>query len=238
MRIVICDDNQDMCEELYQCITGYFQKYHYPEPETVIYNNGTDLLNDKKEMGIVFLDIMLPGLNGIQIGKELKKRNSHTIIFIVTAFDEYLDDAMDIQVFRFITKPIDKQRFFKNMHYAVYQYFVRDRRVAVESGAAVYSVRMSDIICIQSNPEGSGVILHTVQGNYKTLQGLSQWEKILDSEIFFRPHRSNIINMEYVFCFDKEEIQLYDGRFTAYMARREFSRFKKKYIFFLESQRW
>lgn len=57
----------------------------------------------------------MQGVNGIYVGSELKKQNENTIIFIVTSYMEYLDDAMRFQVFRYLSKPLDSQRFFRNM---------------------------------------------------------------------------------------------------------------------------
>lgn len=237
MRIIICDYDQYICEELESYLREYFQMRKYISPEIVIYNSGKELLNDTGDMGIVFLDAELPGSNGIQIGKELKKRDKHIIIFILSTYYKYIDDAMDIQVFRYLTKPINKRRLFRNIQSALYAYFVKDERITVKSGTDIYSVRMMDIICIQTDLTGEKVFIHTTKGSYRTLKGLNYWEEVLDSKAFFRSHRSNIINMEYVTQFNREEIKLYDNQFTAYMARRHYTQFKEQYMFFLESKR-
>lgn len=57
----------------------------------------------------------MPGINGIYVGNEPKRLNEHTIIFVVTSYSEYLDDAMRFHVFRYLSKPLDKHRFFRNM---------------------------------------------------------------------------------------------------------------------------
>ena len=64
----------------------------------------------------------MPGLNGIYVGKELKEKNKNTIIFIITSYVEYLDDAMRFHVFRYLSKPLDKQRLFQNMKDAIQLY--------------------------------------------------------------------------------------------------------------------
>ena len=54
-------------------------------------------------------------MNGIYVGNTLKKANKDVIIFVVTSYSEYLDDAMRFHVFRYLSKPLDRQRFFRNM---------------------------------------------------------------------------------------------------------------------------
>ena len=94
MRILICDDDLEMSMQLKEILQCFFSTSSLNIPEITIYNNGTDLLLDSGEKDIVFLDIELPDVSGIYVGNELKKTNSNTIIFIVTSYSQYLDDAI------------------------------------------------------------------------------------------------------------------------------------------------
>ncbi len=70
-----------------------------------------------------FIDIEMPGVNGLSVTKHLQTLNPNIIVFfIVTSFQGYLDDAMDLKVFRFLSKPIDENRFFKSMDVALNLY--------------------------------------------------------------------------------------------------------------------
>lgn len=74
MRILICDDDLELSQQLEKILISFFQKSSLKYPEIVIYNNGTDLLQDFQSKDIVFLDIEMPGMNGIYIGNELKQQ--------------------------------------------------------------------------------------------------------------------------------------------------------------------
>lgn len=78
------------------------------------------LINPKRYR---FLDVEMPGFDGIYVGNELKKQNDSVIIFIVTSYLEYLDAAMRFHVFRYLSKPIDKQRLFQNLDDALELYY-------------------------------------------------------------------------------------------------------------------
>ena len=119
MRILICDDDALIVEQLQKYIRNFFEKIGVKCPELVCFSYGESLLADKGEKDILFLEVEMPGMNGIYVGNELKKRNDNIIIFIVTSYSEYLDEAMRFHVFRYLSKPLDKQRFFRNMNYAV-----------------------------------------------------------------------------------------------------------------------
>ena len=115
MRILICDDDTLIIEQLKKYIESYFESNHLKCPELVSFTSGEALLTDKGEKDIVFLDIEMPGMNGIYVGNELKKANRNVIVFVVTSYSEYLDEAMRFHVFRYLSKPLDKQRFFRNL---------------------------------------------------------------------------------------------------------------------------
>ena len=99
-------------------------------PEIVSFDNGESLLSDNGDKDIVFLDVEMPGFDGIYVGNKLKQQNESVIIFIVTSFIEYLDAAMRFHVFRYLSKPIDKQRLFQNLDDALELYTSLNRLVA------------------------------------------------------------------------------------------------------------
>ena len=132
MRILICDDDILMIEQLEKLIKSYFNEKHIKCPELVCFSDGESLLGDEKEKDILFLDVEMPGMNGIYIGNELKKRNKNIIIFMVTSYSQYLDDAMRFHVFRYLSKPVDKQRFVRNMEDAIDLYNTMTVKIPVE----------------------------------------------------------------------------------------------------------
>ena len=123
VRILICDDDARIREKIRECIKIYLQGIEVKRAEIVLFADGNELLKDKGQKDIVFLDIEMSGANGIYVGEKLKEANANVIIIVVTAYSEYLDDAMRFQVFRYLSKPLDRQRLLRNMKDAVAQYY-------------------------------------------------------------------------------------------------------------------
>lgn len=90
MRILICDDDKIFVSALRQNITECFEKLEIADYEIAEYYLGEDLLNDKGNKDIVFLDIEMPGKNGIYVGNKLKETYPKAIVIIVTSFPSIL----------------------------------------------------------------------------------------------------------------------------------------------------
>lgn len=118
MNIFICDDNEADIAQIRSYTKIYFAMEPY-DPLVKGFTSGDDLLNDPLIPDIVFLDIEMPGLNGINTATELIKRNPSVLIIIVTSHLDYLDDAMKIHVFRYLTKPVEKKRLSRSLADAV-----------------------------------------------------------------------------------------------------------------------
>ena len=235
MRILICDDDKNVMEQLQKYIMEFFKSRKLKSPEIQCYSSGETLLSDNGSKDIVFLDVEMPGLNGIYVGKELKEKNKNTIIFIITSYVEYLDDAMRFHVFRYLSKPLDKQRLLQNMKDAIQLYNSTNVKIPIETKEGVYTCTASEIILIEAM--GRTITIHTLNRDLIVRQNMEYWNKTLNMPCFFKPHRSFIINMKYVTDFDHSLIHLYDDQYTAYLTKRKYSMFKSAYFLYIESTR-
>ncbi len=235
MRILICDDDPLYIEELKKYIQYYFSSCHLKLPDLVSFSNGKSLLEDQGEKDIVFLDIEMPGMNGIYVGRELKKENKHVIIFVVTAYSEYLDEAMRFHVFRYLSKPLDRQRFLRNMKDALAYYHSVSVKIPIETKDGVYTLPSSCIVAVEA--QRRKVFVYTVRQTYQSVHNMDYWMEQLPENNFFRTHRSYIVNFEHVSDFDHTTVHLLNGQRTAYLTRRKYTSFKDAYLLYLENTR-
>ena len=234
MRILICDDDPLAIEQIQKNLKSFFSCSPAKYSEIVTYSNGEDLLKDTGNKDIVFLDIEMPGMNGIYVGRELKKYNKNVIIFIITSYSEYLDEAMRFHVFRYLSKPLERQRFFRNMQDAMDLYHRLTFLLPIETKDSVYTVSSSDIIYIEAIERK--VLVHTLDTAYESIHNMAYWVDTLPQNCFFQTHRSFIVNLEHVINFDHTLIQLTTGQ-NAYLTRRKYGTFKNAYLLYLESTR-
>ena len=235
MRIIICDDDEVFVRQLEQYLHEYFREINMKCPNISCFYDGETLLGDTGRKDIVFLDIEMDGISGISVGSELKKRNSDSIIFVVTSYAEYLDEAMRFHVFRYLSKPLDRQRLFRNLKDAVGVYMASTVRTAVETRDGVHIIPASKIVFVET--QGRKVIVHAADADYLSVHNMQYWVNALCEKCFYQTHRSFIVNMEYVNDFDHSQVSLCQGRFRVYLTRRKYNDFKETYLLYLESTR-
>ena len=234
MRILICDDDVLIIEQIRKYCQNFFNKIQVKCPELVCFSDGETLLSDEGEKDILFLDIEMPGMNGIYVGNELKKANNNIIIFIVTSYSEYLDEAMRFHVFRYLSKPLDKQRFFRNMKDAVDLYNAITIKIPVETKQGMHTLPVSSVIAIEA--QGRKITVHTTLCDFESIHNMQYWLELLPKNRFFQTHRSFIINFEHVTDFDRNLVHMSDNQ-SAYLTKRKYSLFKQAYLLYLESTR-
>lgn len=235
MRILICDDDSLIAEQIKKYLHEFFEKNKLKQPDMALYNTGEELLSDTGPKDIIFLDVEMPGIDGIYAGKELKKANENVIIFIVTSYSEYLDEAMRFHVFRYLSKPLDKQRLFRNMKDALQLYNASVMKIPIETKDGCYTVSASDIVTIEAH--GRKVTVHTLKRDYESVHNMQYWVSLLNMPCFFLSHRSFLVNLAHVSDFDHSIIHLCDNQFEAYLTRRKYTLFRESYLLYLESTR-
>lgn len=232
MRIVCCDDDVKIGEQLKEYLQLYFKKTTTTFPEFSFFTSGEDLLKDTGNIDIAFLDVEMEGLSGIHTGAELKKRIPNVIIFIVTSYPDYLDEAMRFHVFRYLSKPIDKNRLFRNMKDAMFRYSTISKKIQIETKDYTDVVYMKDIIFVEARERK--IFVHTQKNIYESIQKMQFWIEKLPQSCFFQTHRSYIVNLRYVSRYDNSVVKLYADKYVAYLTRRKYGAFKNAYIMYLE----
>lgn len=235
MRILFCDDDSRILEQLQKYVCEFFADIGGTQPEFAAYSSGDELLARETHADIAFFDVEMPGRIGIKAGAALKEKNPRILIFIVTSYPDYLDEALRENAFRFLSKPIDKSRLFRNLKDAMYKYNMETKEIPVETEEGIELLKADDIVCVEAVQRKT--LLYTADSVIQTNQSVEFWQQKLDLPCFYSSHRGVIINMRYVSKVSKDTILLKYGKNVkeVYLARRKYKEFKDLYLLYLES---
>ena len=234
MRIAICDD-----EKIIRELIGNKVKEQYPDSEIVFYQSGEELLLSDKHADILFLDIQMPGIDGMETARELRKKDKNVILIFVTAVEEYVFQAFDVKAFNYIVKPIDHEKFSTILQKAVNEWKLQDisekvpeeRYVLINNSGVHTKVAIDEIV--YAEVFNRKVVIHKLNEEIEYYGKMSDLESIAGNN-FFRPHRAYLVNFKYVEKYDATTIYLEKG--TVLMAKQNYPEFVKKYMKYIQKR--
>lgn len=227
MNIAICDDETEYANDIRVHLNQYSSE-HGLTFDIYDFNSREEILASNTVFDIAFLDIEMDGINGIEVGRELQKANPDLVLIYVTAYNHYLDDALDLGITRFFDKPIDSQRFYEGMDKAISKIDNTELRFYLkDSNKGVVTVRSKDIIFVEII--GRKTKIHTKSHEYLSKDGIKVWKARLNKSYFEIPHNSYIINTNFITYYCKDYIML-DYKYNIPIAFSKRSEFKRKFM--------
>lgn len=228
MKIAICDDEYDYRKFLSDLISFYCME-HRITYSIIEFDSGNALLQSKEHFDIIFLDIEMDGQDGIETAKEMNKQNQMSLVFIVTAYQKYLDDAMDLNVFRYIDKPVNQRRIFAGLDKAIE--FLNHNNITFQTrDDGFITIRMSDIIYVEVINKKVYVI--TEHKKYITREKMEYFKNELSATYFIIPHNSYIVNLNYIIQFKRDRIQMTNKEIISIAPKRQ-AIIRKKFMNFM-----
>ncbi len=231
MQIAVCDDEKEIRDMLAEKIGKL-----YPQAGLSLYRSGEELLLSEKEPDILLLDIQMPGKNGMETAKELRRKNKKAIIIFVTALEDFVFQAFDVGAFHYLVKPFDDGKFAEVLRNAVEQ--SEDRKkpedagrkgeipsLIITTGGEHITIHLEDVVYAEVFDRK--VILHTMDADIEYYGKMKELEEKAGDE-FYRTHRSFLVNFDFIRKYDATTVYLKKGQVL--MAKRKYQEFVKQYL--------
>jgi two-component system response regulator LytT len=222
IKVMIAEDERLTREELAYLLQQEEQFILCPSAE-----NGQQLLElyEQYEPDVIFLDIHMPSLSGIDAAKHLrnhKKKNKRIpYLIFTTAYEEYAIEAFNLEAVDYLLKPYDTQRFKKALS-RVYKHLEQplsqrttysklliddgEKKVVLTPQSIYYAVRSDRLVEI-----------HTEKGIIQAKMNLQDLEEKLTHSPFFRSHRSYLVNLDYI----HEIVPWFNGAYNLILNNKE-----------------
>lgn len=224
MRVAICDDEKSMQKILAKLLDEYAQLRNI---DIVIdkFDDGLSLLRSLYEYEIVFMDYQMKEYDGMETSRLIRERNQECVIIFVSAYPEVAVDSYEVNTFRFIVKPINKEKLFK----AIDDYMKSidyDNLLILKTHEGTWKIKMSDIVYAEA--KGKHTIIRTTCKIYEVHIHLKKIEERLPTGKFFRCQRSYIVGFEHINNHSNTEIYFDNGE-RAQIGKTYSVKFKKAF---------
>lgn len=226
IQIAICDDVVEETVTLQKYIHKYCreQKVKY---RLSLYSTGEQLLSEIKKIDILFLDIKMPGLDGIETGELIREQNSHCRIIMATCMVERMKEAFFIEAFRFVVKPFQWSEIEEALE-ACMKKILGSESILLYFNRNLYRVRQIEIQYIVTYD--SYCEYRVRDKMMRSEESLRDLECKLDERLFFRIHRKYIINMAQIQSYRNGRIEMQD--IVIPVSRRRKKEFEQAYMEF------
>ena len=233
MRFAVCDDEAELRRDISDRIAALC-----PGASVTEFSSGAELLAGAGGFDIIFLDIGMDGLDGMQTAKKLRQNGCRAAIIFVTAFEDRVFDAFDVGAFNFLVKPVSAKKFAEVLKKAIDSRETpppaetHDRYIAIKTGGLNTKLALSEIIYAEVFDRI--LILHTVSGKVEYRGRLNEFEKCTD-ETFFRTHRSYLINLRYLEKYTSSEVTMENGD-RVLLAKQRYGELVRAYLRYIKSE--
>lgn len=233
IKIAVCDDEKQIRLRLLTIIQQYFDEIGRGV-WIAGFKKGQELLNAKIRFDIIFLDIEMPELNGIETAKKLRKWDVTSKIIYVTNYDNYQRNAYEVHAFDYLSKPVSDKNIFKVLTEAI-RYLdnaTEKHKCVLETKTGIVTIDIEDIYCFEYSSRQA--IIHTTRENYSASYSLKELYEKFNKYNFESPHKSFIVNMLYVKRIKGFDILLENGDIVP-LAQKRAVVFKNRFNDFLQS---
>ncbi len=223
IHIAVCDDEKFMSDQLFKMASDFFRGKNM-EISILQFSSGEELLRHDKPIDILFLDIQMKGMDGMETARKLRKRKFRGFLIFITVLWEMVFQSFEVQAYDYLVKPLNKKNFTKTMERLfVSMQDVREASLLIQKRNESRIISLKDIVFCEIIDRK--IYLHLTSSEvvdyYDRIENL---ETKLDGN-FFRCHRSYLIHLRYLKSY-KNGIAYMEGGKKIPVSRlrsREFS---------------
>ncbi len=237
IRIAVCDDEINTLEGIGHMIL----EYAHANPQLGItlrrFHSAYDLLEcqDSREQSfhIYFLDILMPLMDGIEVGRQIRKMDDQAIIIYLTASADYALDSFKVSPFQYLVKPIDRNKLFGVLEKACTKIkLATDAKVLVRVKGGLACILYHQICFIEYM--NHTMTYHLTNGKTLTTMVIREsftdfTEKYLQDMRFIKPHASFVLNMDYVQVMTSKDFEMMGGE-TVPISKRAYTQVRKQFM--------
>ncbi|MCR5746125.1 MAG: LytTR family DNA-binding domain-containing protein [Lachnospiraceae bacterium] len=237
MKLAICDDEKRIRDLIAESVRDVSESM-----KIEFYADARGILAPDFDADILFLDIQMPGIDGMKAARMMREDGRKTVIVFVTALEEQVFNAFDVGALNYIVKPFKKDRIRAVIKKAIEQaeengYIERTlsekeegnesaRSITVKSGGSNTRVILGEIAYAEIYDRR--IILHmNDRDNIEYYGRISDLESIAGKD-FYRVHRAFLINLAYVKSYDSKSVRVTDTDIP--VARGKYQELVKAYL--------
>ena len=229
MRIAVCDDEELFRIEFKSVLDKVLINAEY---DIDTFSGGSSLYEAflKNPFDLVFLDIEMPGIDGITLAKRLRAVSENVLIVFLTSHIEYALEGYEVNALRYLVKPVDMNKLSEVLKY-IQDKKNNSRQIMIKQEGEDIVIDISDIIYMESMDKNVRIV--TSKSEYITRYNISDYEEELKDSGFLRIHRGYLISLSKVKKIVKNDV-IMDGDISLPVSRSNVKALKEALYAYVE----
>lgn len=221
MLIYIYEDRKEHSDYLVKLLYDLAQEMHR-ELEVKSFDTEEGFMKEleNRRPSLVFADIEMPGMDGITLGKEIRKRNLNICFVLLTAYAEYAIRGYETGAYRYLLKPAPKEEV-RQIIWDILEKEKSKKQLILQKADEEQVVDIQSVRYMKA--EDKYIIINTTEGEFLERFSLQYYEEELHDFGFFRIHRKYLINMRYHKGFAGDFVVLDNGEKLPISRRKQAS---------------
>lgn len=206
IRIAVCDDEPEVLARMERMLSSY-------EKETLsvdCYAGGMELLASFRQYDIIFLDIDMPGMNGIETAEQIRRRDREVTLIYVTNYTDYTIFAFAVHAFAYLLKPVEPAALFGQLKEALL-YKRKTKRQELEFTGKEGIIRVDPAEILYFEYQNRMVLMKTADRVFHLKKRITEVAEEMMAYDFVMPHKSFVVNLYAVQSIHGYDIILTDG---------------------------
>lgn len=218
LSIAVCDDEIRECSYISGQIKAVLEEAGIPHMIKQ-YNSGTSLLHAQEEFDIIFLDIIMQGLDGMKTAELIRANTYEKLLIFITSGRQYVYDAFSVEAFDYLVKPVGHTKLSRVLKRALAKIQEHSGEfIIVSKDRQTRKLFLDNIRYFEIH--GRLIEAHGAAPCFSWYGQISALETLLQDKGFFRCHKSYLINLKYVHAYTKQEAVLDNGKRVLISKRR------------------
>lgn len=208
IRIAVCDDQSEERKKIIRLIQDYIEKEQFAVQIDEFESGESFLSSDISVYSLIFLDIFMNGINGMETARQLFEQNNRVQIVFCSTSAEFAAESYDVEALHYLVKPIDRKKFFQVLD-RFFRIYRSMKTITIKVQRIDTTFYLTDIIWVEA--ANHKCIIHTKQETVETRMAFSQICTQLLPFDFVQPIRYAVVSLKEITAIPTDTITLSDG---------------------------
>lgn len=235
INLILCDDSYADLETLHASADEYIRQRGF-YGKTVCFSSPEEVLRysetvDADDTAVYLLDVIMPEVDGIELGKKIRKHDKRSAVIYISASREYSLDAFSVRAFSYLIKPFSQEKLFSELDECIGSLRDEQQKLSIRTADGTVMLELSEIIAVEYLDHR--LIFHLADGTkpesaYRRQPFDVQAEELAQTGVFLKISASYLVNSRNIQGIKSDEFVMRDG--STYRITRKYIAARQQYI--------